>query len=521
MMTTDHDVDMLKKIQSALIGFETRAEKVSSEKLTETFVDAEPLFALLSSPNHQVMFGRRGTGKTHALRYLADYVTRNDDVAIYIDLRTIGSNGSIYSDAMVPLEQRATTLVTDVLVAIYDALLDIANNQRQFLSNPIQVTNAFDAFADVIGTVKVVGDVQVETSEEGSTKATSSSGWGAKLGREPSISADSAKGREVSGRIERRATITGKEVYYVQFGAIQNALNSLLLALGTNKVWLLLDEWSEIPVALQPYLADLIRRTILPVSTINVKVAAIEHRSNFVISRQGGEYVGIELGADAGADLNLDDFMVFDNDSARAVDFFKNLIFKHFVTTGETFGITSPDELIQIAFKQAPVFEEFVRASEGVPRDAIYLMSQVARAAFGDTISMSNVRTGARQWYSRDKASVLKSNRELSDLLNMVIDDVIGHRKARAFLFRSDARDERIDRLFDNRLLHILKKSISDRDNPGVRYDVYKLDYGCYVDLINTSQAPVALLVESPKVRKPCSKSLLTTIALSGAPSSS
>src|SRR5690606_5215089 len=75
-----------------------------------------------------------------------------------------------------------------------------------------------------------------------------------------------------------------------------------------------------------------------------------------------------------------------------------------------------------------------------------------------------------------------------------VIDQVIGERRARAFLLRSDISHPLIDSLFDARVLHILKKSISAHDQPGVRYDVYKLDYGCYVDLITTQRAPQGLL---------------------------
>jgi hypothetical protein len=30
-------------------------------------------------------------------------------------------------------------------------------------------------------------------------------------------------------------------------------------------------------------------------------------------------------------------------------------------------------------------------------------------------------------------------------------------------------------------------------DEPGARYDVYKIDYGCYVDLINTAKMPEGL----------------------------
>jgi hypothetical protein len=51
-----------------------------------------------------------------------------------------------------------------------------------------------------------------------------------------------------------------------------------------------------------------------------------------------------------------------------------------------------------------------------------------------------------------------------------------------------------IDFLFDSRVLHILKKNISSKDTPGLRYDCYKLDYGCYIDLINTARSPQMLL---------------------------
>ncbi len=194
------------------------------------------------------------------------------------------------------------------------------------------------------------------------------------------------------------------------------------------------------------------------------------------------------------ADLNLDDFLVFDNNQEKATAFFKNLIFKHYLTTdGALSEIENAEKFVQTAFTQAPVFEEFVRAVEGVPRDALNLAAKIATKAFGQKISMQHVRAAARDWYQQDKASVIRSNDDLSKLLDHVVDEVIGARKARAFLFRSNMRDPRIDQLFDARLLHILKKNISSHDEPGARYDVYKIDYGCYVDLINTAKMPAGL----------------------------
>ena len=47
-----------------------------------------------------------------------------------------------------------------------------------------------------------------------------------------------------------------------------------------------------------------------------------------------------------------------------------------------------------------------------------------------------------------------------------------------------------IQKLFDARVIHSLQRGYADKDNPGLRYNIYTLDYGTYVDLIGTSQQP-------------------------------
>jgi Cdc6-like AAA superfamily ATPase len=89
---------VLTSIQKAFINFTLRAEKYSDEMLVDTFVDSAPLLDLLSNANGQVVYGRRGTGKTHALKYLAEVVRNRGEVPIYLDLRSVGSNTSIYND---------------------------------------------------------------------------------------------------------------------------------------------------------------------------------------------------------------------------------------------------------------------------------------------------------------------------------------------------------------------------------------------------------------------------------------
>src|SRR5512144_420218 len=116
-----------------------RAQTTDPDRLRRTFVAIDPVGAVLRSPGHQVLFGRRGTGKTHALRYLAETVRREGHVATYLDLRAIGSSGGFSESAVTDgalleaavadgararVQRRATHALVDVVGALHGALWD-------------------------------------------------------------------------------------------------------------------------------------------------------------------------------------------------------------------------------------------------------------------------------------------------------------------------------------------------------------------------------------------------------------
>jgi hypothetical protein len=139
----------------------------------------------------------------------------------------------------------------------------------------------------------------------------------------------------------------------IHFGAVGKCFLDFSKLMKGKRIWLLLDEWSSIPLDLQPYLADLLRRSMFPAQNVTVKIAAIEQRSRFRIPMELGDYIGVELGADIAADLNLDDFMVFENDPEHAKQFFQELIFKHYKATDGvdlTIGPSTWYDLITQAF---------------------------------------------------------------------------------------------------------------------------------------------------------------------------
>lgn len=485
------------RLLNAFVKLPLRSEQVERSTLISTFVDVGRLTALLSSVHHQVIYGRRGTGKTHALLYLEESVRANSGIPIYIDMRSMGSNGGIYSDTRLPLAERATRLLVDALEAVHNKLLQFAVSSEDQVVNLAVLGPRLDAFADAITDVTVEGDISIERATQAERSGTEGSSLSTDLsGSSAAIGLRSEGSNSHRANIEQRVTESGPTRRHLHFGRVGATISDLVEGFNGKRVWLLFDEWSAVPRELQPFLADLIKRTLLPVAGMTVKIGAIEQRSVFRTSLEQGDYVGIELGADVSANLNLDDFMVFDNDATRATTFFKDLVFKHVQSILQETGheLRDQEQLVQAAFVQANAFDEFVRSAEGVPRDAINILTTAAmRVVENQRISKAHIRSAARDWYQRDKERSI-TNADERALLHWIIDKVISERRARAFLLRADVRSELIDLLFDNRVIHLLKRNISGQDRPGIRYDVYKIDYGAYVELMGTARNPLGLL---------------------------
>lgn len=448
---------------------------------------------MLSTRDHQIVYGRRGTGKTHALLYAAEQSKHDGVIPVYVDLRDIGSSGGLYADTNIPITQRATRLLLDVLGTIHESLLTFVVDASMDLAS---VGLALDKLAYASTEVQVVGDVQVETKEGRSSEVQDTDSIRIGFDGKPAIQL--ARASKAAGSSETRVSKAGTPTYRVHFGSISNALRDFLMSVVPARLLIILDEWSAIPLDLQPYLADLIRRAIFPIPGITVKIAAIEQRSNFRIGPHL-DYTGIEVGADASADVDLDDYMVFDNNAEKAVEFFQELVFRHYRSDTSTRPVFErSDDLVQAAFTQRNAFEEFVKSAEGVARDAFNVLSIAAQRSMHDKISIPTIRVAARTWFQRDKEGAIRANSEAQDLLHWIVDEVIAHRRARAFLLMSNTRHPLIDALFDARLLHVIKRSISGQERAGVRYDAFKLDYGCYVDLLATTRAPNHQLFDTP-----------------------
>lgn len=475
-------------VNETLMALPRRAETVDRDVLRRTFVDVGQLGHLLTSPNHQVIFGRRGTGKTHALATLASRAADRGDVTVAIDFRRIGSTGA-YGSRSTALEQRGTQLLVDVLAAVHGDLVDLALADDGH--SDAALLAVLDHLADAISTVQVVGVVERTGGLQRTDTRESGSHLGVTLDPRPGLSFGADDRLARSNVFEQRIVESGTPLLDVNFGAVTRLFEDVTRCLAPRKVWILLDEWSSLPIELQPVLADFLRRALLAVPGVIVKIAAIEDRSHFRVALPDGDHMGLELGADITADIDLDDYMVFSNDDSLAVGFFSEMLAQHVAPHLDDERMERPEAFVKAAFGSWRTFQELVRAAEGVPRDAINIAGLAAQRAARRTIGVSDIKAAARDWYLRDKEGALKRN-EARELLGRIIDEVIGRRHSRAFLLERGSRgseDFAVRELYDARVLHIIRRGITAADRPSRRYDGFVVDYGCYVDFSVPSYA--------------------------------
>jgi hypothetical protein len=484
-------------MNQALTRVPKRAEQRQAEQLRDTFVDSG-IAAAIAAIDRQVLYGRRGTGKTHALRYLETETRQAGAVAVYVDLRTVGSPDGLFMGESAPPTERASRLLIDLLTQFNDVLLDAVIDDADLIADDDFVTK-LDALTAAITRVRVAGTVEQTTEGESRIAEEDGSGVELRLSSAPSVSAGMTTKQLQDDRALNRVTVRGHERTSLNFTDVARALRELAQSLASKRIWLLLDEWSSVPAEVQPYLAEFLVRCVLPLQMFTVKIAAIEQQSRFRHFREDGTAIGIELGADIAANVDLDEYMVFEQNEERATAFFRGLLYKH-LTAGADSGhavaeLRNERDLVGLGFTDRRAFDELVRAAEGVPRDAINIVAKASTRAGARKISVPDIRIAARTWYQADKEAAVRGRADASRLLNWIIDKVIRQKKARGFLVnQQDANAPLLLALFDARVLHIVRRGYSAQDEPGTRYDVWVIDYGAYVDLINTTSAPQGLL---------------------------
>src|SRR6202050_3522378 len=467
--------------QRAVTSIVLRSDQVSKDgDLEQTYVDVG-VRDQLDNGNDQIVFGRRGTGKSHILRMLS-LSTQSDDQleSLYFDLRLIGSASIISSQDSIT--EQCLNLFRDILDQIHDHLFQRALESGVALEKLDQLHTIIHAATSEVQSRTVKDSEQHSDSRElrGELSLSSHQGLGATL----------SKGRDRQDAVSTDYTYDEILRDSLVFASVSNHLVTVLEALGIDRLFVLLDECASLPLEFQPYLAEYPKRSLLPCNRIALKIAALSFRSRFAttVGDDERQVVGLELGGDIAANVDIDDFYIFDKSPDFVTEVFLKILYLHLFTGLPSnyleleYRIRDAATLRQNLFDSVDAFSALIRAAEGVVRDFCGILTraiQIARVHDEVRISVGAVENAAAGWYEDDKVRRLTGPPLV--FLNQLTSYAIRVMSRYFLVDELQAESEMVGTLVDQRVLHLLRRGYMDHSSPGGRFNLYALDYGTFV----------------------------------------
>lgn len=511
-MTLKEIID-LKSLEwaDALSQIKRRSEK--REEYLKTFADKKLLIRLKNNDN-QIIWGRRGTGKTHLLKALHEVYVKNFEnervIPIFIDLRQIHT---------VPFRDIITDTEKETYRFFIEFLKEFLTQVTNFIDQIIKKPSLYEKFLgskavaiqrkakkalEELQLIVTFGEpvLDLEAIEAKSivgkkTESKVSSRLGGEISLKRKLGIDAAIGLLFDSNdnffeeSEIVRTTTGKNILI--FSSIQKRINGLLKLLDVCYVTVFVDEWSSLKTELQPKFAELLKHAFLSSKEVCLKIAAIKLRSR-MFERRKSYFEGFELSADVFTDIDLDQELLFKESKFIPIHFYESLLFKHLrISLPVLNDFIIRDEEIDPSFLEAifhnkETFIELIVASNGNPRDFLNIFvhsNEFVSARRGKTskITRKLIMTASRNWYLKDKNPDDPYLKSLSKSISKLIEE----KKIRTFLIKQIYTSSvELSDLEDFRLIHRIPENVV---NPEIRkdYSVFLIDYSLCVDYFSPS----------------------------------
>ena len=470
-------------------------QQLGTEILESTFVDIG-ILGQLEANNNQILFGRRGTGKSHLLRLLA--ARRNElpgHAAIFIDLRRLGS-AQLMANTDKPLSIRSISVFRDLLGELQSHLLDLATDPRH--PDRLDALESVSALADVIASVSSQVSGRDITREMGGASSTTAH-LSATVSVTPGIQAALGGDRSYSEKYAEHYTEVFEST--IVFAEIAAAVERALTTLGITNLLFALDEWVSIPPDVQPYVAEFLKRGLLPTSRISLKIASLQYDSSFSISSSSSGKIGFSFGGEISRSIDLDEIYAYERNAALAEETFTDLLLRHLMANMSDqdhlvsrHGVTDAASLRRALFADDSSFGELLQAGGGVPRDFLNIFTAAYyRAAIARTpnIRADAITDAARAAFTTEKLLNLDPDQERT--LTSIAAGL--DQQDAGLLFTLDRRyiqHPLTQSLYDLRVIHVVQPRYVGAAGVGSvsPKSLFRLDYGAALTLRNKATGP-------------------------------
>ncbi|HEX3238730.1 MAG TPA: hypothetical protein VHR18_01180 [Solirubrobacterales bacterium] len=484
----------------------------------DLYVDVDQLQELNTS-DWQVIYGRRGTGKTLLLGMLVELTRAELDrgqLSIMIPAQEckVSPVGRAIPDKTRALGyfQSFLELLIDKVTGQLEHLLVQPSFLGRFTGQRRRtIDRAFELMVDLLELATQGRPVaafstteQVNEQRSASTRATSAGG---KL--EVDIGRDIRMGAK--GGLEHKRQSADENSKYTRtesqplprFALVSKTLQELLKLLKVDRLNILIDEWSTLDptgaTAIQPEFAELLKRTFHGVPSVSVKIATNRYQTRFSNRGAGGSYRGLELEADMFEAINLDRALL---DRDGLVSFYEALLLNRLAFFDESLNTFRADNggfpheaFVLAIFHDRRAFEELVKGAEGIPRDFIALVKAVAKAhrhSVKDRWTARAIQDVIRQ-RSVSGLEDIEYRSITSQMMDPCMKAVVTKTGSRIFFVSKNDHPkvaDALDELLEKRIIHDYPRE----ELPGFareRNRAYLMDYGVWLDWERTRAGDV------------------------------
>ncbi|MFD2190983.1 hypothetical protein [Pistricoccus aurantiacus] len=446
------DIDLLRDL--ILNSFRVRQNQ------DPVYVDISGNLGRVGAPQHQIIFGRRGSGKSCLFIH-------------YIKTHSTDSVPPIYILA----DEFKRLTYPDVLIRLLIEILKGVPTKGAWWKKFLRIRTPTEAKAEELrALLDIAEEADITAAKKSSRKDAAKAGSGA--------GALKMEGRQESAEEQSRsASFREKKIDSLErhMRDFKDAIQASLKTWGQPNVVVLVDDFYLFPRHRQADILDYLHRLVRD-TNLFLKIGTIRHRTTLI--KNEDQTIGVELGQDI-EEISLDRTL-------EDLDTTQTFLYQMLRTLAERAGITEVDTCFNRDALQA-----LTLVSGGVPRDFLNIFVNAINAARGENnvrwLTPTLIYKGAGRLSYNQKLKNLKDDagvdiagleRVFVDLLKFCLKE---SRKTAFLISQEEAQTHRmehdlIQQLMDFKLIHVVEPDTSAASGRPGRYEAYTLDFALFTE---------------------------------------
>jgi hypothetical protein len=497
----------------ANLGRTSRAEK--EPHYLPLFVDPINIATLQTSSN-QLIYGRRGAGKTMMFRALDETITASrEEDGIYsfyysaVDFRSSPDDPSGQALHIRTIAHRYfhafIQLLVDDMLGLMDRVMASPRGRTRHRSDiaklkarRIQVDNLGLKLLEASG----YGTDAIDLATAASRRSVSTSTQ-RKSALAADLQASTTAGIEIGGtahlgRSGESTVIDTTDVWparHFEPHVVRECLHEMLEILGVKHIVILIDEWMSLTDC-QVHFAERLKQCLFGEPRIAVKIAADQYHDRLNDSAQGNHLKGLEIGADISLVADLDAPF---RDPSRSRSLFATALYRRLLDCEpnlvNSFG--PPDAFnekyfLSSLFSTTRAFDVLCYSAQGLCRDFFEVFEEASKKVGLSVSAKNRMSIESVEQSISDHSKLVYSKIEGSvDLYRLfqLISELLERTRSRYFVvpMAMTSHDDLLRQLMQRRVIHGVDRALLHQ-SIRAQYRVFEIDFGVSIETTRTDE---------------------------------